>query len=161
MSQARIAFLQGERKGQENLKQDLVRRIKMLEFALKQERWVYELKYGHNEKKKGEGRKKKKVQRERRKAFFWDSALVFVQTKIGSVRSEQEKLGLFRAKFHKLKYGTELNQGDMKPPTFDDEKNGKYCQQKIVNDIVVTSTVGGKDFKCRNMEVFLWFQMSW
>jgi hypothetical protein len=36
--QARIAFLQGERKGQENLKQDLVRRIKMLEYALKQER---------------------------------------------------------------------------------------------------------------------------
>lgn len=40
MLQARIAFLQGERKGQENLKQDLVRRIKMLEFALKQERYV-------------------------------------------------------------------------------------------------------------------------
>lgn len=38
--QARIAFLQGERKGQENLKNDLVRRIKMLEYALKQERWV-------------------------------------------------------------------------------------------------------------------------
>ena len=38
--QARVAFLQGERKGQENLKQDLVRRIKMLEFALKQERSV-------------------------------------------------------------------------------------------------------------------------
>jgi len=36
--QARIAFLQGERKGQENLKKDLVRRIKMLEYALKQER---------------------------------------------------------------------------------------------------------------------------
>lgn len=36
--QARIAFLQGERKGQENLKNDLVRRIKMLEYALKQER---------------------------------------------------------------------------------------------------------------------------
>ncbi|KAL3240161.1 hypothetical protein MRX96_021717 [Rhipicephalus microplus] len=35
---ARIAFLQGERKGQENLKNDLIRRIKMLEFALKQER---------------------------------------------------------------------------------------------------------------------------
>lgn len=35
---ARIGFLQGERKGQENLKRDLVRRIKMLEFALKQER---------------------------------------------------------------------------------------------------------------------------
>lgn len=38
--QAKIAFLQGERKGQENLKNDLVRRIKMLEYALKQERWV-------------------------------------------------------------------------------------------------------------------------
>uniref|UniRef100_A0A6Q2XLY7 Striatin N-terminal domain-containing protein n=1 Tax=Esox lucius TaxID=8010 RepID=A0A6Q2XLY7_ESOLU len=35
---AQVAFLQGERKGQENMKQDLVRRIKMLEFALKQER---------------------------------------------------------------------------------------------------------------------------
>lgn len=38
--QARIAFLQGERKGQENLKIDLVRRIKMLEYALKQERYI-------------------------------------------------------------------------------------------------------------------------
>lgn len=37
--QAQVAFLQGERKGQENMKQDLVRRIKMLEYALKQERW--------------------------------------------------------------------------------------------------------------------------
>ncbi|XP_014251285.1 striatin-3 isoform X2 [Cimex lectularius] len=60
--QARIAFLQGERKGQEKLKDDLVRRIKMLEYALKQE----------------------------------------------------------RAKYHKLKYGTDLIQGDMKPPTFED-----------------------------------------
>lgn len=38
LSQAQVAFLQGERKGQENMKQDLVRRIKMLEYALKQER---------------------------------------------------------------------------------------------------------------------------
>ncbi|KAG1667331.1 Striatin-3 [Nymphon striatum] len=60
--QARIAFLQGERKGQENLKNDLVRRIKMLEYALRQE----------------------------------------------------------RAKFHKLKYGTELNVGDLKAPQFED-----------------------------------------
>ncbi|OQR70209.1 striatin-3-like [Tropilaelaps mercedesae] len=36
--QTRIAFLQGERKGQECLKNDLVRRIKMLEYALRQER---------------------------------------------------------------------------------------------------------------------------
>ncbi|CAL8350439.1 unnamed protein product [Arctogadus glacialis] len=38
LPQAQVAFLQGERKGQENMKQDLVRRIKMLEYALKQER---------------------------------------------------------------------------------------------------------------------------
>ncbi|CDW58632.1 Striatin domain containing protein [Trichuris trichiura] len=38
---AKIAFLQGERKGQENLKNDLVRRVKMLEFALRQERAKY------------------------------------------------------------------------------------------------------------------------
>ncbi|RXM35133.1 Striatin [Acipenser ruthenus] len=69
--QAQIAFLQGERKGQENLKKDLVRRIKMLEYALKQE----------------------------------------------------------RSKYHKLKYGTELNQGDMKPPSYDsDEGNENEVQ---------------------------------
>ncbi|KAM9432391.1 striatin-3 [Salvelinus alpinus] len=62
--QARIAFLQGERKGQENVKNDLVRRIKMLEYALKQE----------------------------------------------------------RAKYHKLKYGTELNQGEVKMPNFEPEE---------------------------------------
>ena len=38
--QAKIAFLQGERKGHENLMHDLVRRIKMLEYALKAERSV-------------------------------------------------------------------------------------------------------------------------
>ncbi len=43
--QARIAFLQGERKGQENLKNDLVRRIKMLEYALKQERYSMNVLY--------------------------------------------------------------------------------------------------------------------
>ncbi|KAL2086622.1 hypothetical protein ACEWY4_017681 [Coilia grayii] len=64
MPPAQIAFLQGERKGQENLKKDLVRRIKMLEYALKQE----------------------------------------------------------RAKYHKLKYGTELNQGDMRPPSYDSDE---------------------------------------
>ncbi|XP_051632754.1 translation initiation factor IF-2-like isoform X2 [Manacus candei] len=45
--QAQVAFLQGERKGQENLKTDLVRRIRMLEYALKQERSKYhKLKFG-------------------------------------------------------------------------------------------------------------------
>ena len=38
MFQARIAALEGEKKGMEGLKLDLIRRIKMLEFALKQER---------------------------------------------------------------------------------------------------------------------------
>ncbi|KAJ3039309.1 hypothetical protein HDV00_012301 [Rhizophlyctis rosea] len=36
--QARISFLEGERRGVENLKTDLVRRVKMLEYALRQER---------------------------------------------------------------------------------------------------------------------------
>uniref|UniRef100_A0A674CFN7 Striatin n=1 Tax=Salmo trutta TaxID=8032 RepID=A0A674CFN7_SALTR len=76
--QAQTAFLQGERKGQENLKKDLVRRIKMLEYALKQE----------------------------------------------------------RAKYHKLKYGTELNQGDMKPPSYDsgmtDSHTHTHTQQYVV-----------------------------
>ena len=43
----KISFLQGERRGQENLKNNLVRRIKMLEVALKQERIKYhKLKFG-------------------------------------------------------------------------------------------------------------------
>ncbi|XP_066427493.1 striatin-4-like, partial [Molothrus aeneus] len=45
--QAQVAFLQGERQGQESLKLDLVRRIRMLEFALKQERSKFQkLKFG-------------------------------------------------------------------------------------------------------------------
>ncbi|WAR18710.1 STRN3-like protein [Mya arenaria] len=72
--QARIAFLQGERKGQENLKQDLVRRIKMLEFALKQE----------------------------------------------------------RSKYHKLKYGSELNPDDLKPPSFDKENKDELIETSAV-----------------------------
>jgi striatin 1/3/4 len=44
--QAKIAFLQGERRGHENLMKDLVRRIKMLEYALKQERAkVYKMQF--------------------------------------------------------------------------------------------------------------------
>uniref|UniRef100_A0A8C9XXQ1 Striatin n=1 Tax=Sander lucioperca TaxID=283035 RepID=A0A8C9XXQ1_SANLU len=75
---AQIAFLQGERKGQENLKKDLVRRIKMLEYALKQE----------------------------------------------------------RAKYHKLKYGTELNQGDVKPPSYDsDEANENESSGSLNNQL--------------------------
>ncbi|XP_019943806.1 striatin-4 [Paralichthys olivaceus] len=47
---AQVAFLQGERKGQENMKQDLVRRIKMLEYALKQERAKHQkLKTGNDQ----------------------------------------------------------------------------------------------------------------
>uniref|UniRef100_A0A8D0C2E6 Striatin 4 n=1 Tax=Salvator merianae TaxID=96440 RepID=A0A8D0C2E6_SALMN len=64
--QAQVAFLQGERKGQENLKTDLVRRIKMLEYALKQE----------------------------------------------------------RSKYHKLKFGSELNQGEKKPDVSEPVSNG-------------------------------------
>jgi hypothetical protein len=38
-SQARIALLEGERRSADNLKVDLSRRVKMLEFALRQERY--------------------------------------------------------------------------------------------------------------------------
>jgi striatin 1/3/4 len=38
--QARIALLEGQRRSAENLKVDLLRRVKMLEFALRQERSV-------------------------------------------------------------------------------------------------------------------------
>uniref|UniRef100_A0A8B9KZU3 Striatin n=1 Tax=Astyanax mexicanus TaxID=7994 RepID=A0A8B9KZU3_ASTMX len=76
--QAQVAFLHGERKGQENLKKDLVRRIKMLEYALKQE----------------------------------------------------------RAKYHKLKYGTELNLGEMKAPSFDSEEaNEKETSGSLNNQL--------------------------
>ncbi|KAG0182213.1 hypothetical protein DFQ28_006996 [Apophysomyces sp. BC1034] len=37
---ARIALLEGERRGVENLKFDLMKRVKMLEYALRQEREV-------------------------------------------------------------------------------------------------------------------------
>lgn len=39
--QARIALLEGERRSFENIKLDLMRRIKMLEYALRMERSVY------------------------------------------------------------------------------------------------------------------------
>ncbi|XP_026732523.1 striatin-3 [Trichoplusia ni] len=92
--EARIAFLQGERKGQENLKNDLVRRIKMLEYALKQE----------------------------------------------------------RAKFHKLKYGVELQQGDVRPPpdepTAEPEpaeraqwKQGRQLIKQYLQEIGYTDTI--------------------
>lgn len=45
--QSRIQFLNGERKGQEELKKDLVRRIKMLEYSLKQERYEHSINILH------------------------------------------------------------------------------------------------------------------
>ncbi|KFO15313.1 Striatin, partial [Balearica regulorum gibbericeps] len=110
--QAQIAFLQGERKGQENLKKDLVRRIKMLEYALKQE----------------------------------------------------------RAKYHKLKYGTELNQGDMKPPNYDSDegneteiqpqqnsqliwKQGRHLLRQYLQEVGYTDTI--LDVKSRRVRDLL------
>uniref|UniRef100_A0A671LZZ7 Striatin n=1 Tax=Sinocyclocheilus anshuiensis TaxID=1608454 RepID=A0A671LZZ7_9TELE len=107
--QAQIAFLQGERKGQENLKKDLVRRIKMLEYALKQE----------------------------------------------------------RAKHHKLKYGTELNQGDMKPPNDGNEnealpeppnsqlswKQGRQLLRQYLQEVGYTDTI--LDVKSQRVKALL------
>uniref|UniRef100_H2QGN3 Striatin-4 n=1 Tax=Pan troglodytes TaxID=9598 RepID=H2QGN3_PANTR len=77
--QAQVAFLQGERKGQENLKTDLVRRIKMLEYALKQE----------------------------------------------------------RAKYHKLKFGTDLNQGEKKADVSEQVSNGPVESVTLENSPLV------------------------
>ncbi|XP_059137148.1 striatin-4 isoform X2 [Peromyscus eremicus] len=77
--QAQVAFLQGERKGQENLKTDLVRRIKMLEYALKQE----------------------------------------------------------RAKYHKLKFGTDLNQGEKKADLSEQVSNGPVESVTLENSPLV------------------------
>uniref|UniRef100_A0AAY5F565 Striatin n=1 Tax=Electrophorus electricus TaxID=8005 RepID=A0AAY5F565_ELEEL len=107
--QAQIAFLQGERKGQENLKKDLVRRIKMLEYALKQE----------------------------------------------------------RAKYHKLKYGTELQQGDMKPPNDGNEnealpeppnsqlswKQGRQLLRQYLQEVGYTDTI--LDVKSQRVKALL------
>uniref|UniRef100_A0AAR2KXT4 Striatin n=1 Tax=Pygocentrus nattereri TaxID=42514 RepID=A0AAR2KXT4_PYGNA len=107
--QAQIAFLQGERKGQENLKKDLVRRIKMLEYALKQE----------------------------------------------------------RAKYHKLKYGTELQQGDMKAPNDGNEnealpeppnsqlswKQGRQLLRQYLQEVGYTDTI--LDVKSQRVKALL------
>ncbi|XP_036915093.1 striatin-4 isoform X2 [Sturnira hondurensis] len=77
--QAQVAFLQGERKGQENLKTDLVRRIKMLEYALKQE----------------------------------------------------------RAKYHKLKFGTDPNPGEKKPELSEQVSNGPVESVTLENSPLV------------------------
>lgn len=39
-----------------------------------------------------------------------------------------------RAKYHKLKYGTELNQGDMKPPSYDSGKLGFIRVPRLSTD---------------------------
>ncbi|XP_034043563.1 striatin [Thalassophryne amazonica] len=112
--QAQIAFLQGERRGQENLKKDLVRRIKMLEYALKQE----------------------------------------------------------RAKYHKLKYGTELNQGEIQAPSYDSDegndgelssppnsshqlswKQGRQLLRQYLQEVGYTDTI--LDVKSQRVRVLL------
>ncbi|XP_024123331.1 striatin [Oryzias melastigma] len=84
--QAQIAFLQGERRGQENLKKDLVRRIKMLEYVLKQE----------------------------------------------------------RAKHHKLKFGTELLQGGIQPPSYDSDEGNDSEASSPANSSHQLSWRGGR-----------------
>uniref|UniRef100_A0AAR2LTD3 Striatin N-terminal domain-containing protein n=1 Tax=Pygocentrus nattereri TaxID=42514 RepID=A0AAR2LTD3_PYGNA len=72
---AQVAFLQGERKGQENMKQDLVRRIKMLEYALKQERAKYQkLKTGTDQspaEKKSDAENEPKLENEPANQMSW------------------------------------------------------------------------------------------
>ena len=39
---------------------------------------------------------------------------------------------LSRAKYHKLKYGTELNQGELKPPMDKDDKGKKILLKRLL-----------------------------
>ncbi|KAK7801824.1 hypothetical protein U0070_015513 [Myodes glareolus] len=51
-----------------------------------------------------------------------------------------------RAKYHKLKYGTELNQGDMKPPSYDsDEGNETEVQLQQNSQLMYLQEVGYTD----------------
>lgn len=43
--QARVSQLEAERKGKDNIQRDLIRRIKMLEYAIQQERYLLLLHY--------------------------------------------------------------------------------------------------------------------
>lgn len=43
-----------------------------------------------------------------------------------------------RAKYHKLKYGTELNQGDMKPPSYD---SGKLAVKEVLSNKKLMSSI--------------------
>ncbi|GAB6031707.1 Striatin-3, variant 2 [Chamberlinius hualienensis] len=43
-----------------------------------------------------------------------------------------------RAKLHKLKYGTELNQDDMKPPVFDENRDETVDGETVLNNCNVT-----------------------
>lgn len=45
-----------------------------------------------------------------------------------------------RAKYHKLKYGTELNQGDMKPPSYDSGKPEFTHVLKFSRDEVIKAS---------------------
>lgn len=42
-----------------------------------------------------------------------------------------------RAKYHKLKYGTELNQGDMKPPSYDSGKTRHHSEKGVLRSSMV------------------------
>ncbi|KAF3852654.1 hypothetical protein F7725_006009 [Dissostichus mawsoni] len=93
-----------QRRGQENLKKDLVRRIKMLEYALKQER------------------------KERIKNVSYSQYIV-------------NECVILRSKYHKLKYGTELNQGEIIPPSYDSAR-------LPVLQTAAISSAGNKDASC-------------
>lgn len=46
-----------------------------------------------------------------------------------------------RAKFHRLKYGTELNQGDMKPPSYDSGKTAHYLKSQAHGQYITTYSI--------------------
>ena len=54
---------------------------------------------------------------------------------------DKRSLSFFRAKYHKLKYGTELNQGDMKPPVFEKKDEGEIGECLYRNYLEIHSVL--------------------
>lgn len=59
-----------------------------------------------------------------------------------------------RAKYHKLKYGTELNQGDMKPPSYD---SGKLIlkEVQVIKKKLISSICSYNIYNCKLISSYL------
>ncbi|XP_052352572.1 striatin-like [Oncorhynchus keta] len=130
--QAQTAFLQGERKGQENVlvMTDIVFLLQAQTAFLQGER---------------KGQENVLVMTDI--VFLLQAQTAFLQGErkgqenlkkdlVRRIKMLEYVLKQERAKYHKLKYGTELNQGDMKPPSYEsDEVNENEAPGSLNNQL--------------------------